>query len=406
MSGVTYSYQARNLEGNAVSGAMVADSTETVVARLRARALYVTWVGDASSLHARASQLRPLGGRDSDPLAAFFRAFATLLGAAMPIQRALAIAIERCSDARLAEALSAVAAEVEAGHSLASAMRTRPRDFDDLHVALIEAGETGGTLDAVLERLSTIFERDRAIRKKLAAALAYPAIVLAAAFGLALFVIATVVPTFSVLFVQLGVDVPTPTRFLLAAGTSLRDPHVIVAGTAVGFAAAIAVLRYSRSLPEPALERLILRLPILGSVRRSAIVARAARTLGLLLHSGVDILHAFEVAAPVCGSALFANALLDVRTSVRDGEGVASRMQRSELFDPFAIGLIRVGEETGALDAMFLKIAEVYEVEVDATLATLGATLEPILIIVIGAIVGAITASVFIPLYSVIGQIR
>jgi type IV pilus assembly protein PilC len=406
MSGITYAYQARNIEGGAIAGSMVADSTEAVVARLRARALYVTWVGESTSLRARASNVRALGSPGKEPLATFFRAFATLLGAAMPIQRALEITIERCADPRLGEALRAVAAEVEAGQSLASAMRTRPRDFDELHIALIEAGEAGGMLDAVLERLSTILERDRALRKKLGAALAYPAIVLAAALGLVVFLVTAIVPTFSALFAQLGVELPAPTRLLLAAGAFLSNPLVALAAAATGAAFAAAGLRYSRRLPESAIERFLLSLPILGSLRRGAIVARVTRTLGSLLHSGVDILRAFEVAAPVSGSALFAQALLDVRTSLRDGEGVASRMQRCGLFDPFVVGLVRVGEESGTLDAMFLKIAEYYETDVDAGVTTLGATLEPILIVAIGALVGAITASVFIPLYSVIGQIR
>jgi type IV pilus assembly protein PilC len=385
---------------------MAAESAEVVVARLRARALYVTWIGETTSLSARTARLRMLGNRSREPLAAFFRAFATLLGAAMPIQRALAIAIERCSNPRLAEALRAVSAEVDAGRSLASAMRTRPHDFDELHVAMIEAGEAGGMLDGVLERLSTILERDRAMRKKLAAALAYPALVLAAAIGLVIFLVAAIVPTFSGLFAQLGVDLPAPTRLLLAAGEFLANPLVALAAAAVSVAAATAALRASRRLPAPAIERFLLRVPILGSLRRGAIVARIARTLGSLLRSGVDILRAFEVAAPVSASVLFAQALLDVRASLRDGDGVANGFERSRLFDPFVVGLIRVGEETGALDAMFLKIAEYYEVDVDAGVATLGATLEPVLIVLVGAVVGAIAAAIFIPLYSAIGQIH
>jgi type IV pilus assembly protein PilC len=261
-------------------------------------------------------------------------------------------------------------------------------------------------LDSVLERLSTILERDRAMRKNLAAALAYPAIVLATALGLILFLVTAIVPTFSVLFAQLGVDLPEPTRLLLAAGAFLGNPAVALIAAACGGAAILVAARYSRRLPGATLERFILRLPIVGALRRGAIVARVARTLGSLLRSGVDILRAFEVAAPVSGSTIFAQALLDVRTSLRDGESVANRMQYSGLFDPFVVGLVRVGEETGTLDAMFVKVAEYYEVDVDAGVAALGATLEPVLIVVIGAIVGAITAAVFIPLYSVIGRIR
>lgn len=406
MSGTTYAYRARNVEGSPISGAMAAESAEAVVARLRARALYVTWIGETTSLSTRTARLRMLSSRRREPLAAFFRAFATLLAAAMPIQRALAIAIERCGDPRLTEALRAVSAEVDAGRSLADAMRTRPHDFDELYVAMIEAGETGGMLDAVLERLSTILERDRAMRKKLAAALAYPAIVLAAAIGLVIFLIAAIVPTFSALFGQLGVELPAPTRLLLAAGEALTNPSVVLTGAAVSAAAAAVALRSSRRLPAPTIERLLSRLPILGSLRRGAIVARIARTLGSLLHSGVDILRAFEVAAPVSASVLYAQALLDVRASLRDGDGVANGFERSRLFDPFVVGLVRVGEETGSLDAMLLKIAEYYEVDVDAGVATLGATLEPILIVLVGVAVGAIAAAIFIPLYSAIGQIH
>ncbi len=406
MSGITYAYHARNVEGTAISGAMVADSTEAVVARLRSRALFVTWVGESTSLRARVARPAGFGGAGREPLAAFFRALATLLAAAMPIQRALAISIERCGDGRLIEALRAVAAEIEAGNSLAAAMRTRPRDFNELHIALIEAGEAAGILAAVLDRLSTILERDRALRKKISTALAYPAIVLAAALGLVFFLVTAIVPTLSGLFSQLGVDPPASTRFLFAAGKLFAEPVIQIATAACVVTAAVAALYSTRLLPQATLERFFLRLPIAGSLRRGAIVARFTRTLGSLLASGVDILRAFEVAAPVSGSALYAQALLEVRTAVRDGESVANRMQRSDLFDPFVVGLVRVGEETGTLDAMLLKIAEYYEVDVDAGAATLGATLEPLLIVVIGAIVGAITASIFIPLYSVIGQIH
>ncbi len=405
MSAGTYHYRARNVEGGAVAGAMSADSRDAVVAHLRARALFVTWIGEANSLRARTERFAA-GAANREPVAAFFRSFATLLQAGMPIQRALGIAIEQCADRRLAEALRAVNAEVEAGRSLAAAMRTRPRDFAALHVAMIEAGETGGMLDAVLERLSTLLERERAVRKKMTAAFAYPAIVLAAAFGLVLFLVGTVVPTFSALFAQLGVDLPAPTRLLIAAGQFLANPLVPPAAAGVAALVALGAFRYAGRLREPAFERLLLRLPIVGPLRRGAVVARIARMLGALLRSGVDILRAFEIAAPVSGSRLYERALLDVRASLRDGETVAHRMQACGLFDPFTVGLVRVGEESGTLDAMFLKIAEYYDVDTDAGLATLGATLEPISIVVIGAFVGTIAAAIFIPLYGAIGQIH
>lgn len=374
---------------------------------LRTRALFVTAMNEGSSMAARLEQISALRWSGSNSPAAFFRSLATMVRAGVPLQKSLRVSIDQCAAPALREALRSVLAEIESGRSLSDAMKTRPREFTPLFVAMIEAGEAGGLLDDVLERIATFVERDAALRKKVSAALAYPLVVMTVAVGLVFFLVATIVPIFGRLFEQLSVPLPPSTRMLLALGEATHWPAAWACTVAAVIAGA-SVYAGVRRRPEWAatVDHLRLAIPIFGAIHHKAVVARTTRILGSLLGAGVDVLHAIEVVAPAAGSGPVAMALREVHGALREGDSMAEPLARSRLFEPLVVQLVRVGEESGSLDRMLLKVAEYYEHDVDAAMATIGALLEPVLITGIGAVVGFIVFSIFIPLYTLIGAVK
>lgn len=407
MTASLYYYTARNPEGLAVSGALAAQSYAEALASLRTRALFVTSLTSARSAGGMLRARFTFGAVRKGSLAALFRTIATLISAGVPIRRALEVGAKQCTDARLKEALGAVGADVESGMPLSLALSKRPKEFAPFVVAMIRAGETGGVLEEILERLATVTERDRANAKRLSSALTYPALVAATAVVLIVFLLSSIVPMFASLYAQLHVELPSATAALLAVGENARDPRswmsaALIAGAAVTIAGLAMRTPSGRALTE----RAMLRIPIVGAILRKATVARLVRTAGSLLKSGVGIVTAIEVAADVVGNHAYVTNLRDVRQALREGDSLAQPLSSSQLYDPLVIQMIAVGEETGTLDAMLLRIAEYYELDVETALSALGSTLEPALIVVLGGVVGFIVFSIFIPLYTLIGSIK
>jgi type IV pilus assembly protein PilC len=401
-----FRYTARTAAGERVCGSIEAPSVDAVLAGLRTRALFVTSV-ERETVFARAlGRSLNLGRPSRRALLAFFRSFSTLIRAGVPMRRALEVAIERAADGALRESLRAVLSDIEHGSSLSDALARRPRAFAPLYVAMIRAGEAGGILDDVLERLASLLERDADLRKKLRAALAYPAVVLIAASALVLFLIARIVPMFAQMFDAFHVELPPATRALLAAGDALQQPATWLAGAGALAAVLASAFALART-PHGALvlDGVRLRLPVVGPLLNKAITARIARMLATLLRSGIELVGALDVVRPVAGSPSYAAALERVDVALRAGEPLTAPLEASRLFDPLAVALVRVGEETGLVDEMLLKVAAYFETDVEAAIATLGAVLEPALIGVLGAVVGFIVFSVFIPLYSLIGSV-
>lgn len=406
MSAGHYRYAARTAAGERVRGSMEAPSAEAVLANLRTRALFVTAVDRETPLARTVGRSLNLGRPSRRALLAFFRSFSTLIRAGVPMRRALDVTIERAADGVLRESLRSVLADVEHGTPLSDALGRRPRAFAPLHVAMIRAGEAGGILDDVLERLASFLERDADLRKKVRAALAYPAVVVTAALGLVLFLLARIVPMFAQMFDAFHVELPVTTRALLAAGDALQQPATWLLGAAAlcaGVVSAVVATRTERG--SLLLDRARLRLPIVGPLLHKAITARIARMLATLLRSGIELVTAIDVVRPVAGSPAYAAALERVDVALRAGEPLTAPLEASRLFDPLAVALVRVGEETGLVDEMLLKVAAYFESDVEAAIATLGAVLEPALIVALGGVVGFIVFSVFIPLYALIGNV-
>lgn len=385
---------------------MEAASSDAVLDRLRTRALFVTALERETALSGTVLRSLRIGRPSRRSLLAFFRSFSTLVRAGVSLRRALEITIERASDGSLRESLRAVLADIEHGAALASAMERRTHTFSPLSIAMIRAGEAGGILDDVLERLATFVERDADLRKKVRAALAYPAVVLISALGLVIFLLARIVPMFAQMFDAFHVDAPPATLFLLAVGAALQRPSLWFGGIAGAVVACGAFAAASRTAHGALLlDRLRLRVPILGALLDQAITARIARMLATLLRSGIELVKAIEVVRPIAGSPSYAAVLAHVDVALREGEPLVAALEASRHIDPLALALIRVGEESGQLDEMLLKVAEYFEADVEAAIATLGAVLEPTLICVLGLVVGFIVFSVFIPLYSLIGSV-
>ena len=401
-----YRYVARTPAGERVSGSLLALDREAAIAGLHGRSLFVTTVERQRPWNADIRLTWPAGAPRGRVRVAFFRSFSTLIRAGVPMRKSLQVTIERTADERLRTSLREVLADIERGDPLSVALARRSRIFPPLIVAMVAAGEASGMLDEVLERVAALLERDDALRKNVLAALAYPATVLVASLALVVFLILRIVPMFADLFASFHVDLPVSTRILLWLGATFEQPLPWIVAAAVT-AVAAATITFAQRTPHGVLllDRIRLGIPLVGTLLRKTIHARFARMLGTLVHSGVELTRALDVVRPVTASPVHQAALELVARSLRQGEALTPPLAATRVFDPMLVSLVGVGEETGMLDVLLEKAADYFESDVAAAIATLGAVLEPALIVFLGVIVGFIVYSVYIPLYTLIGSI-
>lgn len=402
-----FAYTARNGEGRFVAGSLQAENREQALAHLRTRTLCVTSISASDTARGAVAALIAAWPISTAARTAFFRSFATLIRAGVPIRRALDVVIDSCHDARLREALRSVSSDIDSGAELSAAMSRRPYEFPRLYVALIRAGELGGALDEILERLATLLERQLTVRKRVKAALAYPIIVACAALALVLFLVGSTVPAFASTFAEMHVALPWSTRALVFAGNALRSPvtWLLLAAIPLG---STGLLRAGRRVESIAfrIDQYALAAPAFGGIIRKSVIARFSRTLGTLLRAGVPLLGALDAANDVVGNAVYARFTRELGATLREGTPIATALERTALFEGLVLQLVRVGEETGSLDTMLLRIADYYELDVETAVSALGSVIEPALILGLGALVGVIVASILIPLYSMIGSIK
>jgi len=404
---MVFYYRARHADGLRVSGSIGADTRDAAMAHLRARGLFVTLLETAHSARGVLAGMAATLSRSSASRSAFFRSFATLVGVGIPIKRALDTLVVESRDPAFAEALRSICADVESGTALSAAMERHAGDFSAVAIAMVAAGEAAGNLAGALQGIAELEERNRALRKRVLSALSYPAVVAVAAAALVLFLIADTMPAFAGMFEQMRVTVPPVTRALIGAGAALHSPPLWLAAFASIAALSVALWRYGRSTQAWAvtLERTALRLPLIGDLLGKTLVVRFARTLGSLLSAGVDVVASLETATHV-GGRTFREALAGAVESLRAGNPFAAPLEASGLFDGTFLLLVRVGEESGTLDAMLLRVAAYYEIDVETGLAALTGIVEPALICLLGAAIGTIVASILVPLYSMIGSIK
>jgi type IV pilus assembly protein PilC len=393
-----FAYTARTPAGRLVRGRLTAPDAATARDELQRRALALTSLAPRRRL--------TLVGSFSGYRLVFFRSLSTLIRAGVPLRRGLEVALNRGGNAAFTTALRDVLEGVERGEPLSLAFSRRPELFSPAIVAMTAAGEAGGILDEVLERMARLVEREDALRKNVVSALAYPLTVFAATCVLVLFLVLRIVPTFATLFAGLHVELPLSTRLLLAFGTAATSPPVALGALALGLGGAAGVT-FAAGTPRGrlAFDRLRLRLPIVGSLLRKSVHARLAGLLGTLVRSGIELSAAIELAAKACGSPVHATALERVAGALRDGDPLTQPLAASGAFDGMFVALVGIGEEAGMLDVVLPKAAEYFEADVAATIATLGSVVEPALILFLGSAIGSVVYSIYIPLYSLIGSI-
>ena len=400
----TYAYKVRDRSGNLVSGELVGDSEGLVMTRLREMGLTPIEVKKAKGGLKMEINLRP-GRVKLKDLAVFSRQFATMVNSGLPILRALAILGDQTENKELEKVLIQVRLDVEQGASLSGAMEKHRKAFNDLYIAMVKAGETGGVLDTVLLRVADNIEKDVELRRKIKSAMTYPlVVVILVSFilgGMLLFV----VPQFETIYTQLGGKLPLPTRILLGISQALRSYWYFF----MGFVAAsvFALRRYKRTERGRAMvDAAKLKVPIFGQLFRKSALARFSSTLGMLLRSGVPILQALDIVADTVNNQVISKAVIDVQGSVREGESIAKPLSRHAVFPPMVVQMLAVGEETGAVDTMLDKVADFYNSEVSASVDALTSLIEPLMIAIVGGAVGAAVIALYMPMFNIINLIK
>ncbi len=339
------------------------------------------------------SRVKPVQKTTKKDLMVFCRQFSILLEAGIPIIKALRILAGQKECAAISEALSGVIERIEAGNSLSSAFAANRHVFPPVMTNTVKSGEEGGTLPGVMNKLAAHFEREYGLQEKIKTSVTYPAFVLATSLLVALFLLIQVLPSFKHIFLGLGMDMPLFTRCLVAIGEALKRNWLFII-----FFAGLLLLAARHILPGIYRDSWLLKTPVAGSLYRKLTTARFAGNLGMLLHSGVDLLTSIDLAAGVCPGNSYAAVLRDAKEAVRQGRSLTEPLEASTLFPQTALEMIKVGEETGMMDAMLLKIAAYYEAEADYYVKRLGSLVEPVLILVLAFMIGGIALSLIIPL--------
>jgi type IV pilus assembly protein PilC len=396
-----FRYSAKDPSGRVIAGTIEADNDAVVVDRLREMGFFITNLERESARRDVGEILQGIFGVGLKDLALFSRQFSTMISAGLSLVRVLSILEQQTSNKKLREVAGQVRLDVEAGRPLSEALGRHPKVFSSLYVNMVKAGETGGVLDEVLERISTFLEKEQALRSKVRAAMVYPALLTVAALLGLLFMTIVILPQFQTLFKELGgeASLPLPTQVAMAVSVVIRRFWYAVIGGMI--LTAYLLRRYLRTSSGRAMyDRLKLRLPILGELNRKIVVARFSRTLGTLIASGVPIMQSLEVVAKAIDNTVIAQAVDAVRASIREGQSISIPLQFSGVFPPMVVQMAKVGEETGALEQMLNKVADFYDIEVETTVQSLTSLLEPLLIIFMGVVVGAMVISLYLPIFS------
>jgi type IV pilus assembly protein PilC len=401
----TFAYSGRTRAGQTVSGERVADSMEAAVAALRREQVLVTRIVPAKAQAPAARKAGKTGKKvRAKNLAVFTRQFSVMIDAGLPLVQCLDILGGQEEDANFATVIMMTRSDVESGASLADAMRKHPKTFDPLFTNMIAAGEAGGILDTILKRLATYIEKSVKLAGQVKSAMIYPIAVIVIAAGVVGVILWKVIPTFAVLFAGLGAQLPLPTRVVIALSNNLVRffPFLVAVLVAVAYA-----LRqyYATHSGRRTVDGTLLGMPVLGLILRKIAVARFCRTLSTLMSSGVPIMDGLEITAKTSGNSVIEDAVMVTRKSIERGETIAAPLKETGVFPAMVTQMIGVGEATGALDTMLEKIAEFYEEEVDVAVAGLLTLLEPIMIALLGGVVGGIVIAMYLPIFDLISKL-
>jgi type IV pilus assembly protein PilC len=397
-----FTYRGTNKTGATVQGERTAGTKAEVKATLQREQITVSKLSEKG----KEFNIPSFGGGvDSKELAIFTRQFSVMIDAGLPLVQCLEILAGQQENITFQKILNGVRGSVEGGATLSASMKQFEKVFDPLYYNMVEAGETGGILDTILQRLSSYIEKNVKLKRAVQSAMIYPAAVLGIAGGVIILLLWKVVPIFTQLFNGLGVDLPLPTRIVIMLSNFVGSIYGFI--IAFFFAGAVFALKSWYGTPQGrmAIDTIILKIPLIGPLMRKIAVARFTRTLGTLISSGVPILEGLDITARTSGNAVIERAITQTRKAVEAGRSLVDPLKDTGVFPGMVTQMIGVGEQTGAMDAMLQKIADFYEDEVDAAVKDLLTAMEPIMIVVLGVVVGGIVISMYLPLFSLIGKL-
>ncbi len=391
-----FKYTARNNTGKMIEGVIEAPVQKLAAEKLRSQRFNVVTLnevkGGDSNILARLNPFK--GGVASKDLVIFSRQLATLVSAGVPIVQGLNILCEQIQSPVFKQIITAIRSDIESGIAIADAMKKHPKAFSELYVSMIRAGETGGVLDAILERLSAYLEAAEELKGKVKGAMVYPLVICGVAGTVTLFLLVAVIPTFKSVFASFGGELPFPTRILLAISDFLRH-NVFIAFKKW----------YKTEKGNTVVDGIVIKIPVFGDMLKKVAVSKFTRTLGTLIKSGVPILQAMDTVAKTSGNKVVEAAIMKARESIREGEKIADPLKLSGIFPPMVIQMISVGEETGNLEIMLSKIADFYDQEVDTAVKAMTSLIEPIIICVMGVVIGSIVICMFLPIFKMSSMI-
>lgn len=416
----TFQYEAMNQAGQEVKDEIEAPSTEEALAKIRGLGYYPTKLrqkggkkaakAGAAGGAAPAKKKQPggIGKVKVKDITQFTRQLSTLQDAGLPILRSLRILEQQQKPGMMRVILRNVADDIEGGSTLSEAMATQPKAFDRLYCNMVQAGEMGGVLDVILQRLADFMEKAQRLKRKVIGAMIYPAVVITFAVGIVAGIMIAVVPKFKEIFKDFGANLPGVTLMLMNVSewfvTGTPPGWVLLLFSPLGFFLMLKLVKQSQS-GRYAVDVMKLKIPILGNILGKTAVARFTRTLGTLLAAGVPILEAIIITKETSGNEVYARALGTVHDQIREGESFANPLRETKVVDAIVVNMVDVGEETGDLDAMLLKVADNYDEEVEVAVSSLVSLLEPLMVVILGVIVGTIVVALFLPLVKMIESV-
>ncbi|HBB66854.1 MAG: pilus assembly protein PilC [Elusimicrobia bacterium GWA2_56_46] len=389
-----FAYKAKEASGKLLEGLVEAADQKAAIARLREQRLTVVEIRQKAK---KSPFFKPKV--DTKDVVVFSRQLSTLVSAGIPIVQGLNILEAQAENPAFKTVVSGLRTDIESGLSIADAMRKHPQAFTELYVSMIKAGEVGGILDTILERLSGFLEASEALKAKVKSALMYPTVVGGVAFLITVFLIVFIIPVFKDIFSGFGAELPFPTRMIILLSDTIRGNIVYILAAVGG--GVWGVKKYIKTEKgQEKLDDISLKLPVFGILLKKVAIAKFTRTLGTLIKSGVPILQGLETVAKTSGNKIIERAIYKSRDSIKEGGRISDPLKKADIFPPMVIQMISVGEETGGLDNMLNKIADFYDQEVDTAVKGLTSMIEPLIMVVMGVVIGAIVIAMFMPMFS------
>lgn len=391
-----FTYTARAINGELKQATIEAPNRDEVIKQLKQQRLNVVKIDEGS-----AQKKKSLGRIKMRDIVIFTRQFSTMINSGLPLVQALDILAQQSENPALKDVTRQVVFDVESGNTVADALRKHPKAFSELYVNMVAAGEAGGILDTILMRLAVFMEKNDALIRKVKGAMIYPGVIMSVAAIAITVLLVFVIPTFESMFASANIPLPLPTRIVIAASRALKSYWWAIL-LAIGVTAFLIRNYYQTPNGKLAIDKLLLKAPVLGDVLRKSAVSRFTRTLGTLISSGVSILDGLEITAKTSGNRVIQDAIMESRASIAGGETIAAPLKKSQVFPPMVISMIAVGEQTGGLDEMLTKIADFYDEEVDAAVSGLLALMEPVMIVFLGVVVGGMVIAMYLPIFDMV----